>query len=120
MFYYHLKQKLRFLCILPHMRKSFCDTVYQITRRIPRGKVATYGQIAALAGNPKAARAVGMCMKTNQDIPAVPCHRVVSSDGKLTGYSTGEGLKTKRDILIKEGVMFINDRVDLRVSKWKK
>lgn len=101
------------------MSKSFRDKVYTIVKQIPKGKVATYGQIAALVGNPKAARAVGMCMKHNPDIPVIPCHRVVSSTGNLTGYSAGEGLKTKRDILIKEGVIFINDRVDLAVSKWE-
>lgn len=101
------------------MQKSFRDTVYEIVKQIPKGKVATYGQVAALAGNPKAARAVGMCMKHNTDIPLVPCHRVVASDGKLTGYSAGEGVKTKKDMLKKEGVIFINDRANLKVSKWK-
>ena len=100
-----------------NMHKSFCDTVYQITKRIPRGKVATYGQIAALAGSPKAARAVGMCMKTNPHIPTIPCHRVVASDGKLTGYSAGEGLKTKREMLEAEGVVFVGDRVNLAGTK---
>ena len=60
---------------------TFREKVYQITRQIPKGKVATYKQIAVLAGNPKAARAVGMCMRTNPDAPAVPCHRVVAADG---------------------------------------
>ncbi len=101
------------------MGKSFCDTVYKIVKQIPKGKVATYGQIAALAGNPKAARAVGMCMKHNPDIPAVPCHRVVAVGGNLTGYSLHGGVKTKKEMLLKEGVVFIDDRINLMVSKWK-
>lgn len=100
--------------------KTFCDTVYKIVKQIPKGKVATYGQIAALAGNPKAARAVGMCMRTNPDIPIVPCHRVVSSDGNLTGYSAKGGIKTKREMLEREGIIFIRDKVNLAMSKWKK
>ncbi len=101
------------------MNKSFCDTVYEITKQIPKGKVATYGQIAALAGSPKAARAVGMCMKTNPHIPTIPCHRVVSSGGSLAGYSAGEGTKTKREILEREGVVFVGNKVNLAMSKWK-
>ncbi|MBI4137069.1 MGMT family protein, partial [Candidatus Roizmanbacteria bacterium] len=74
--------------------RSFGEKVYNLTREIPKGKVATYGQLARLAGSPKAARAVGMLMKTNPDAPHTPCHRVVSSTGKLTGYSAGNGLST--------------------------
>ncbi len=101
------------------MQKSFKDKVYEITKKIPRGKVATYGQIAAMVGSPGAARAVGMCMKHNPDVPRTPCHRVVASDGKLTGYSAKEGLKTKKEMLLEEGVNFIGERVDLARSKWK-
>lgn len=87
---------------------------------IPRGKVATYGQLARLAGHPNAARAVGVFMKHNPDMKIVPCHRVVAIDGKLTGYSFGRGVVTKRAVLIKEGVLFIGDRVDLKISRWEK
>jgi O-6-methylguanine DNA methyltransferase len=92
---------------------TFCDRIYKIVATIPKGKVATYGQIAQLAGNPKAARAVGMCMKTNPFAPQVPCHRVVGSDGRLVGYSGGKGVSTKKSMLRKEGVQFIGDKVDL-------
>ncbi len=105
--------------IMINKKDLFCKKVYEITKRIPRGKVATYGQIASLAGNHKAARAVGMCMKTNPHIPAIPCHRVVSSDGRLTGYSAKEGIKTKHEMLEREGVAFIGDKVNLATSKWK-
>lgn len=101
------------------MMKSFREKVYEITRQIPKGKVATYRQIAQLAGNSKAARAVGMCMRTNPDVPATPCHRVVASDGRLTGYSAGAGLFTKREMLLAEGVKFIRNKVNLAVSQWQ-
>ncbi len=98
---------------------SFRDKIYNLARQIPKGKVATYGQLAELAGSPGAARAVGMCMKTNPDAPYTPCHRVVASNGKLTGYSAGEGIKTKKQMLLDEGVKFTGDKVNLVASQWK-
>lgn len=100
------------------MQIPFRDKIYQLARQIPKGKVATYGQLAELAGSPGAARAVGMCMKTNPDAPRTPCHRVVASDGKLTGYSAREGVKTKRQMLLNEGVKFSGDKVNLNLSLW--
>lgn len=101
------------------MASAFTERVYTLARAIPRGKVATYGQLAALAGSPGAARAVGSAMRTNPDIPATPCHRVVAADGSLTGYSAGKGIRTKRAMLEEEGVVFTGDRVNLAVSGWK-
>lgn len=98
---------------------TFRDRVYKIAKKIPKGKVATYRQIAGLAGNPKAARAVGVFMKTNPYAPAVPCHRVVGPDGNLTGYSGGNGILTKKKMLIEEGISFIHGKVDLLHSGWK-
>jgi len=98
---------------------SFRDKVYEFTRRIPKGKVATYGQLAKLAGNPKAARAVGAFMRMNQDTPRTPCHRVVAFDGSLAGYSGKGGIKTKKEMLISEGVRFKGEKVDLPSSEWK-
>lgn len=92
--------------------KTFKEKVYEITRNIPKGKVATYGQIAEMAGNKKAARAVGVLMRTNPDAPHTPCHRVVSADGSLTGYSAEGGIKRKMQMLLAEGVIFKNDKVD--------
>ena len=63
----------------------------------------TYGEVAAKAGNPKAARAVANLMAKNYD-PAIPCHRVIRSDGKLGGYNRG-GETVKKEILQKEGVI---------------
>lgn len=96
---------------------TFRDKVYNITKQIPKGKVATYGQIARLAGSPKAARAVGMCMKLNPDAPNTPCHRVVATDGKLTGYSGIGGIAEKKKMLLSEGVYFKGKKVDLSHSQ---
>jgi O-6-methylguanine DNA methyltransferase len=100
------------------MIASFRDKVYELTRQIPKGKVATYGQLAKLAGNPKAGRAVGVFMRVNQDAPHTPCHRVVASDGSLTGYSSRGGISKKKEMLIAEGISFSGVKVDLGVSLW--
>ena len=102
------------------MENSLKNKVYSLTRSIPKGKVVTYGQLAKLAGNPRAARAVGAFMRTNSDAPATPCHRVVASNGRLTGYSGKGGIAGKKKILLKEGVSFNGDKVDLSKSLWKK
>ncbi len=101
------------------MGTALTETIYTFARKIPKGKVATYGQLAQLAGRPGAARAVGSAMRCNPDIPKTPCHRVVASDGSLTGYSAGQGISTKRTMLLDEGVTFKGTKVDLKVSLWK-
>ncbi len=98
--------------------KSFREKVYFFAQKIPKGKVLTYGQLAKMAGNPKAARAIGMCMKSNTDTSLVPCHRIVASNGKLTGYAFG-GVSAKKRLLLSEGVSFIGDRVDLKKSLFR-
>jgi len=102
------------------MKSLFREKVYKITQQIPKGKVATYGQIARLAGNVKVARAVGAFMRINPDAPHTPCHRVVALDGSLTGYSGRGGIVTKRKLLEKEGVVFKGSKTDLSKSLWKK
>jgi O-6-methylguanine DNA methyltransferase len=99
---------------------TFREEVYRVAKQIPKGKVVTYGQIARLAGKPKAARAVGMFMRTNSFAPAVPCHRVVGCDGRLVGFSAGKGIETKKEMLNSEGVYFKNDKADLEKSLWNK
>lgn len=100
------------------LHMTFRGKVYVLTRKIPKGKVATYGQIAGLAGNKKAARAVGVFMKTNSDAPNTPCHRVVAADGSLTGYSGRGGIRAKKEMLISEGVFFKDGKADLLRSRW--
>jgi len=82
--------------------KSFTEKVYDIVRKIPKGKVLTYKQVAEKAGNSLASRAVGNILSKNYNLH-IPCHRVVCSDGKLGGYNRGE--KAKREILRKEGFL---------------
>jgi methylated-DNA-[protein]-cysteine S-methyltransferase len=79
---------------------------------IPRGKVATYAQIAKMIGNPRGYRAVGNALNKNPNAPKVPCHRVIASSGALGGY--GGGLKKKIALLTKEGVKIEKGRIDLK------
>ncbi len=84
--------------------KSFKEKVLEIVKNIPEGKVMTYSQVAAKAGNKNASRAVGNIMAANQD-KNVPCHRVVKSDGSIGMYNGLRG-KSKEEILKKEGALF--------------
>jgi len=81
--------------------KTFTEKVRAIVAKIPAGKTLTYKQVATKAGNANAARAVGTIMRANYD-PAIPCHRVIKSDGTLGSYNRG-GAVAKKCILIKEG-----------------
>ncbi len=98
---------------------DFTSRIYLLAGKIPKGKVTTYGKLAALAGRPGAARAVGNAMRRNPSRSKVPCHRVVASNGALTGYAFGKGIATKKRLLIQEGVAFRGDRVDLATSGWQ-
>jgi len=88
---------------------GFDERVWALCRLVPRGRVTTYGAIAEALGRPGAARAVGGAMNRNPYAPEVPCHRVVGSGGRLTGYAGGLG--KKRAMLEAEGVGFEGDRV---------
>ena len=81
----------------------FQRRVYEAILRIPKGQVRTYAQVARMIGKPKAARAVGQALKRNRWAPEIPCHRVISSDGTLGGYSGPGGPAAKRRLLRKEG-----------------
>lgn len=99
---------------LKKMKKKFSEKVYQIVKQIPKGKVATYGQIAAKLGNPRAARAVGNALHKNPDPGSIPCHRVVNREGRLATNFGGGGAKEQRRRLKKERVKFKNKmKVDL-------
>lgn len=90
------------------MRHEFRARVLAVVRRIPPGQVATYGDVAELAGRPRAARAVGNVMKGCGD-PGVPCHRVIGAGGALGGY--GGNLQLKRELLRREGLQVGASRV---------
>lgn len=94
--------------------KSFTETVYEVVSRIPAGKVATYGQVASMAGNSHASRAVGTALRHSP--PGLPYHRIVSGDGRIASLL---GDQHRRTLLGAEGVTFIPDgRVDLRKHTW--
>lgn len=73
----------------------FREKVLAVVRNIPKGETLTYKEVAQIAGNPMAARAVGSIMRSNWD-PDIPCHRVIRSDGKLGGYNRGAEKKRQR------------------------
>ncbi|MCP4583324.1 MAG: methylated-DNA--[protein]-cysteine S-methyltransferase [candidate division Zixibacteria bacterium] len=85
----------------------------QAAFRIPHGQVITYGDLAEMAGSPKAARAAGQAMATNPIPLIIPCHRVVGSNGRLTGFGLLGGVEIKKRLLQMEGVAFKGDRVVL-------
>ena len=90
--------------------------MWLVIRRIPRGQVATYGQIAALLGRPRAARAVGGAMRSCPD--DVPWHRVVNASGGISRRARMESMLTQRMLLIREGVPLRGGRVSLRRYRW--
>ncbi len=80
---------------------SFKEKVLEVVKKIPKGKVLSYKEVAKKAGNEKAFRAVGSILNKNLD-PNIPCHRVIRSDGKVGGYN--RGIKLKLQLLKQEGV----------------
>ena len=101
------------------MPSPFSQRIYETVKQIPKGRVASYGQIAMLAGNPRGARGVGFALHHNPEPGVVPCHRVVFKDGSIcTGYAFG-GPDVQRRLLEEEGVPFLPDgRVDMARARW--
>lgn len=94
------------------------DKVYEFVKNIPRGKVATYGQIALYLGNRNFARAVGNILHNNPAPEHIPCHRVVNTQGKLAQSYAFGGIEAQRRLLESEGVVFKNDQVvNLSISQ---
>ena len=93
--------------------------IYEAVKRIPKGKVATYGQVAAMAGNPKMSRAVGNALHKNPQPVIIPCHRVVDSKGHLADEFAFGGAGVQARLLADEGVEVIDNTVDLSVFKMK-
>ena len=88
--------------------------IYNAVKQIPSGKVATYGQVAELAGDRKMARAAGNALHRNPEPGIIPCHRVVNSKGELAGEFAFGGAGAQAKLLIAEGVEVTNGRVDLK------
>ena len=84
---------------------KFQIKVWKYLKRIPKGKVKTYKEVAIAINIPKAARAVANACASNPYAPNVPCHRVIRSDGSLGGFSAPGGTKAKKKLLKKEGFL---------------
>ena len=95
----------------------FRAAVYALVRRVPRGQVVTYGQVAALLRQPRAARAVGGAMRACSD--GVPWHRVVNAQGGISRRRQSSGMLTQRIRLEQEGVRLRRGRVPLRRYRWE-
>ena len=86
--------------------EGFFERVYEVVEQIPEGMVATYGQVALLAGRPRSARYVGYALHSNPRPGQIPCHRVVFADGRICeGFAFG-GPDAQRELLMGEGVTF--------------
>lgn len=101
------------------MLNGFFSRVYEIAARIPAGKVATYGQIASLLGQPRSARVVGWAMKAAPGHLNLPCHRVVNKLGVMSPDYVFGSSEIQRNLLISEGITFKpNGRIDLEKHLW--
>lgn len=98
--------------------QPFTEELIEVIREIPRGKVCSYGGVAALAGNPRAARQVVRVLHTYSEQENLPWWRVVNSRGMIS-LKPGHGCEEQRDRLEAEGVEFFNDRIDLRRFGWE-
>lgn len=87
--------------------------IYEAVKKIPKGRVATYGQVAAMAGEPKMARAVGNALHKNPDPDHIPCYRVVNSKGELSGAFAFGGAEEQANRLRADGIEVVDNRVDL-------
>ncbi len=102
------------------MRENTFHRIYDVVRRIPRGKVATYGQIAMLAGNPHWSQVVGYALHVNPDPANIPCYRVVNRFGEVSRAFAFGGENEQIRLLRADGVEFMPDgRVDLKRFLWQ-
>lgn len=100
-------------------KKSTFELIYDVVRQIPKGKVATYGQIARLAGNAKWSRVVGYALHVNPDPDGIPCFRVVNRFGGLAPAFAFGGINVQADMLRAEGITIRADNtVDLDEFMW--
>lgn len=96
------------------------EKIYEVVRQIPRGKVATYGLVALLAGNPRLARVVGYALHVNPEPGVIPCHRVVNRFGEVSTAFAFGGENMQKTLLSEEGIEFTPEgKVDLKKYLWK-
>ncbi len=99
---------------------GFFKEVYRIVRSIPKGKVATYGQIARLAGRPHAARMIGWAMSSSTPQDHVPWHRVVGAGGRLVIMKSIHYTQIQKQLLQQEGVLFEGFQVNMGQCQWRR
>ena len=100
--------------------KSAFELIYDVVKQIPKGKVATYGQVAALAGNKKWSRVVGYALHANPDPEHIPCHRVVNRLGEVSKAFAFGGENRQITLLENEGVELDGNRVKLEKYRWNR
>lgn len=93
------------------IKQTLENKIFEITKEIPRGKVASYKQIALKVKDKNYSRLVGRIIATNKNWPEVPCHRIVYANGKIGNWSLKGGAKRKKDLLKSEGIIIKNNRV---------
>ena len=101
-----------------YMNNNTFSMIYDVVKRIPKGKVATYGMVASLAGNPRWSRVVGYALHVNPDPENIPCYRVVNRFGEVSKAFAFGGENIQIELLKKDGVKFINNKVDLSEFLW--
>jgi len=101
------------------MEKTTFELIYDVVKQIPKGTVATYGQVAALAGNKRWSRVVGYALHVNPDSKHIPCHRVVNRLGEVSKAFAFGGENRQIALLEQEGVRFTDGKVDLQKYGWK-
>lgn len=95
------------------------NKIYEVVKKIPRGRVCTYGCVAAMAGNPRWSRVVGYALHVNPEPGKIPCHRVVTKNGEVSKAFAFGGENMQRILLAEEGVEFLDDgRVDMQKYAW--
>lgn len=101
------------------MEQQTFERIYDVVKQIPYGKVATYGQVAALAGNKRWARVVGYALHANPDPENIPCYRVVNRFGEVSKAFVFGGANRQIELLQAEGIEFSDGKVDMDKYQWK-
>lgn len=100
------------------MEDNAFSKIYEVVKQIPRGNVASYGQVAAIAGNRRWARVVGYALHVNPDADNIPCYRVVTKDGRVSEAFAFGGANRQVELLEAEGVRFRNGHVIMEEYQW--
>ena len=97
------------------MSKNSYEKIYEVVKQIPKGSVATYGQVAALAGNKRWARVVGYALHVNPDPEGIPCYRVVNREGRLSEAFAFGGVNQQKILLEADGIEVVDNQVNLNI-----